>query len=61
MACGVFVAKADKHQDVSCIMRGREIKARYDEIRSLGCKRCGRVPVEPQGCQVKIDYVTNCW
>lgn len=59
--CGVFIKKTNKKMKGPCTIWGVNMKRKYDEIRMLGCKACGRAPQDWQpGCEVKIDYVHDC-
>lgn len=60
--CGIFVKKKKSHpKDSECRIKGPELRAKVQDIRSRGCKRCGRLPVDwDDTCEVKVDFVHGC-
>ncbi|KAI4209159.1 MAG: hypothetical protein LQ351_007875 [Letrouitia transgressa] len=59
--CGIFIKKENKKRKNICAIKGRGLKAYFNEIRHQGCRRCGRLPqLNEDGCEIHVDYVTGC-
>ncbi|KAL9608540.1 MAG: hypothetical protein Q9167_006633 [Letrouitia subvulpina] len=57
--CGIFI-QAWKKGTKGCEIAGRDLRASYNIIRKEGrCKHCGQRRF-PDGCAVKMDFVTHC-